>query len=60
MYVLEDQTTFTSLNISATLSDVEDGTPPLNGTNILTDPAHDTDTYVHGKAVKKDDGDSKV
>ena len=41
MYVLEDQTTFMSLNISAALSDVEDGTPPpLNGTHILTDPAH--------------------
>ena len=40
MYDLEDQTTFTSLNISAALSDVEDGTPPLNGTHILTDPAH--------------------
>ena len=40
MYVLKDQTTFTSLNISAALSDDEDGTPPLNGTHILTDPAH--------------------
>ena len=39
MYVLEDQTTFTSLNILAALSDVEDGTPPLNVTHILTDSA---------------------
>ena len=35
MYVLEDQTTFTSLNISAALSDVEDGTPPLNILTLL-------------------------
>ena len=47
MYVLEDQTTFTSLNISAALSDVEDGTPPLNGTHILTDPAHGKAYYYN-------------
>ena len=47
MYVLEDQTT---LNISAALSDVEDGTPPLNGTHILTYPAHGK-VYITGNVT---------
>ena len=45
--MLTHQTTVRSLNISAALSDVEDGTPPLNGTHILTDPNHGKAYYYN-------------